>query len=169
MSMDYEAARPLIQDGDLVAVRETRGLLTPFTKFFTGSPVTHVGIALWTEDGLMMGELNSGHNHLVPLSQLSETDFDVHYPPVTRRDLVRQAVMGMLRVKVDYSVLAMLVIGLLDWVHIRVFLHARRRLVCSGWCVAVYEAAGWPERTRIMSPRELASLCVPKLQVRKQT
>jgi hypothetical protein len=160
--MRYEEIRSSICDGDLVAVRETHGFLTPFTRFFTRSPITHVGVALWMDGGLWMAELNGGKNHLVPLSQLSETDFDVYASPVADQARIRAAVSEALRVKVSYGTAALLVIGLLDWLKIRVFLHARRVLVCSGYCVSIYEAAGWPEHSRVVSPRELASLLVQK-------
>ncbi len=166
MSLTYDEARAHIKDGDCIAVRETKGLLTPFTRFFSG-PETHIGIACWIEEGLWMGELNAGRNHLIPMSQLADTDFDVYYPPVQDRVKIRASVMKMLRVKINYSLAAMVVIGFIDWLRIRVFLHPRQALVCSGWGVAVYEDAGWPEHTRIVSPRGLVSQLGLKFQVRK--
>lgn len=165
--MDYATARSLIDDGDLIAVREHSGFLTPFTRFFTRSPVTHVGIALWMDGGLWMGELNGGKNHAVPLSQLSDTDFDVYYPPVPSRAKAREAVQEALRIKIPYAFGVLPVIGLLDWLRIKVFIHARKLLVCSGWCVMVYERAGWPERTRVLSPADLVAQLTLKLQVRR--
>lgn len=164
--MDYTQARPLIQDGDLVAVRETHGFLAPLTRFFTRSPVTHAGIAIWLDGGLWMAELNGGKNHAIPLSQLQGTDFDVYNPPVVDRAAVRAATLAALRQKIGYGLAALVVIGILNWLQVKWFIHARRVLVCSGYCVMIYEAAGWPERSRIISPRELVEQLAPKLQVR---
>lgn len=164
-TLNYAQARSLIQDGDTIAVRETHGFLTPFTRFFTGSPVTHIGGALWLDGGLWMDEMNSGKNHLIPMSQLSETDFDVYECPVDRVR-ARAAALDALRLKLAYSFVVLPVIGLLNWLHIKAFVHWRRLLVCSGYRVAVYEAAGWPERSRVISPRELAAMLKLKLEVR---
>lgn len=153
--MEYFEARGQIEDGDLIAVRGETGILAFLTRLVTRSPVTHTGTAIWMDGGLWMAELNSGRNHAVPLSQLDKTDFDVYHCPVEDRAVVRQAIEAALRSKINYGFWALLVIGLLNWLQIKVFLHARRILVCSGYCVMIYETAGWPERTRILSPREL--------------
>lgn len=163
--MRYDDARPLIATGDLIAVRETHGLLAPLTRFFTRSPVTHVGTALWMDGGLWMAELNGGKNHAIPLSQLSETDFDVYECPVDRVK-VRATTLAALRLKIGYGIIALPIIGLLNWLRIKVFIHARRVLVCSGYCISIYEAAGWPERSRIVSPEELVEQLKLKLEVR---
>ncbi len=163
--MNYADARSQIQNGDCISVIGREGISAPLTRFFTGK-YTHSGIAIWMEGGLWMFELNSGHNHLVPLSQLEQTDFDVFYPPVPSRSQVREEVLKELRNKVAYSLPAFIVIGLLEWLKLRVFVHARRELVCSGVVVKVYEACGWPERSRIISPTRLAEQLTLKLSVR---
>jgi len=164
--MDYAEARSLIEDGDLISVRRKHGFLVFWIRFFTRAPDTHSGIAIWLHDGLWMAELNAGRNHAVPLSQLERTDFDVYYPPVEDRAAIRTAVLDQLRVTVNYGVLALLVIGVLDFFRLDVFVHWRRIMVCSGYCVAAYEKAGWSEHSRMVSPRKLASWLKPKLQVR---
>lgn len=166
--MDYGQARLLIEDGDCIAVRETHGILTPFTRFFTRSPVTHAGIAIWMDGGLWMAELNGGKNHAIPVSQLSETDFDVYLPPVDDRSAIRVSTMNALRLKIGYAFGAAFVIGLFDWLRLTVFLHARKLLVCSGYCVKIYEDAGWPERSRIISPRALVAQLQIKFEVRSK-
>jgi hypothetical protein len=163
--IDYATARPLIADGDCILVRETHGFLTPFTRFFSRSAYTHAGIALWMDDGLWMAELNSGKNHAVPLCQLSNTDFDVYHCPVDREAAVI-ATLDALHSKISYGIAALFVIGLLNWLRITVFLHARKILVCSGYVVAIYEAAGWSERSRMISPQELATQLKLKIEVR---
>jgi hypothetical protein len=163
--MLYQDIRDQIADGDVIAVRETHGFLTPFTRFFTHSPYTHAGVAVWFEGGLWMAELNGGKNHLIPLSQLAETNFDVFFCPVDDTIKVRLAIAESLRVKIPYSLSAVFVIGLLNLLHIHLFLHARKILVCSGYCVSILEAAGWPERSRLISPQELVKQLKLKLVV----
>lgn len=165
--MNYDKARKFITDGDMIAVRETHGFLTLFTKFFTRSGYTHTGIAIWIDDGLWLAELNAGKNHLIPLSQLADTDFDAYHCPISDVSMVRAAVLQSLRVKIPYGFAALFVIGLLCFLRLKVFLHARKVLVCSGYCVSVYEAAGWPERSRLLSPQQLADMLLKKLEVRK--
>lgn len=161
--MDYATARSYIRTGDLVAVRSVHSWLGRLTQLVTRSPYTHAGLAIWLEDGLYMAEINGGRNHLVPMSQL--TDFDVYDPPVGLSDL-KTAILAMLRLPIDYGVIAFIMIGLLNLLHLQVFIHWRRLLVCSGYCVATYEQAGWPEHSRIISPAELAKLLKLKAEVR---
>lgn len=166
-ALDYHTARHHIETGDLIAVREKEGFLTPFTRYFTSSDYTHTGIAFWMAGGLWMAEHNIGKNHAIPLSQLADSDFDVFERPAEVVDNIDEAIQWGLRTKIPYGVLALFVIGLINWLRIKVFLHARRILVCSGFSVMIYERAGWPEHTRILSPRDLAEQLKKKLEVRK--
>lgn len=164
--MRYEEARMLITDGDLIAVREKDGFLTPFTKFFTHSKITHTGIAHWMDGGLWMTEINIGKNHAIPLSQLADTPFDVFHPPVDNPLGAREAIATALRIKIPYGSVALIVIGLLNFFRIKTFVHARRVLVCTGFCVKIYEMMGWGEHTYILSPQELTDMLKIKLYVR---
>jgi hypothetical protein len=154
-----------IETGDLIAVRTAHGIMGRLTQFVTRSPYTHVGIVIRLGSDLFMAELNGGRNHLVPLSQL--TDYDVYACPTGLRD-IDGAIRQWLRLPVDYGFLAFAAIGLLDWFRIKAFVHWRQILVCSGYCVAIYETAGWPEHSRIVSPRELAADLELKLAVRPE-
>lgn len=166
--MLYDIARDQIDTGDVIAVKEKYGVLSAFTRFFTRSDYTHVGIAIWLHDGLWMAELNGGRNHIIPISQLSDVPYDVYHCPVEDRSRVDKAITDSLRVRVDYGFAALIPIGLLNFLDVKVFLHARQILVCSGYCVAILEAAGWPERSRIISPKELVADLKIKLTVRPQ-
>ncbi|MES2319945.1 MAG: hypothetical protein V4631_20890 [Pseudomonadota bacterium] len=170
MSFTYEQARPHIADGDIIEVRETHGFLTPFTKFFTRSAYTHTGSAFWGVDGgLWMSEMNGGKNHAIPLSQLSETDFDVYYRPEELDPArVRASILDHLRVKIPYGAVALFFIGFLNFFRIKAFIHWRKLLVCSGYTVADLEGAGWPECTRILSPDDLSKKLKLKMQVRRE-
>lgn len=164
-ALTYQEARSQIATGDLIAVRTPNGIMGKLTRFFTRSPYTHTGIAIWIEGGLYMGELNGGRNHLIPLSQLDHCDFDVYLPPANLTNIA-DALFFWLRLQIEYGYLAFVAIGLLNYFNIKIFVHWRQLLVCSGWCVAIYEEAGWGEHSRIISPGELAAMLTIKLQVR---
>jgi hypothetical protein len=160
--MNYADARAQIVTGDLISVRTAHGFLGWLTQVVTRSPYTHSGIARWMGDELYMAELNGGRNHLIPMSQL--TGFDVSAAPEGLAD-IDGAIAEWLRVAIPYGSLAFAAIGVLDWLRLTSFVHWRRILVCSGYCVAIYETAGWPEHTRILSPRALAALLTFKFNV----
>lgn len=151
-----------IQTGDCIAVRTAHSFMSRATQRITGSPYTHNGVAIWISGRLYMAELNGGRNHLVPLSQL--TKFDVYTCPVGPA-YVEQAILDALAQPIEYGYAAFLLIGLLNLLRIKMFVHWRKIIVCSGYCVAIYEAAGWPERSRTISPRELAEQLTLKLSV----
>jgi hypothetical protein len=165
--MNYQELRAQIEDGDLIATRIAHGLFGKLTQFFTRKVYTHCGIATWLDGGLWMVEINGGRNHAIPLSQLEDEDFDVFQPPQELdRQAIRKAALESMRVKVEYGFLAAFMIGLLGLLKLKVFVHWRKIIVCSGYCVAVYEKAGWSEHSRIISPGELADLLRLKLKIR---
>lgn len=164
--MEYAAIRDSIKTGDLIAVRNGTGIRNRLVAFFTRGPYTHCGLAIWIAGRLYMTELNDGFNHLVPLSQLDDMAFDVYaHPPELTEDALEAAIMSWLASKVDYGYLAFFTIGLLDWLRVKAFVHWRRIMVCSGYCVANWETAGWAEHSRILSPVDLAAEVVLKFAV----
>lgn len=164
--MDYAEARDLIKDGDLIAVRGAHSIIGKLTQFFTRSPYTHTGIAVWLGDRLFMADLNSGRNHLTPLSQLGS--FDVYAPPPgLNRQRIVVAVFDWLAKPIEYGFAAFIVIGLKCWLRLNTFIHWRKVIVCSGGSVQIYEMAGWSEHSRMVSPGELAAMVGPlRLAVR---
>jgi hypothetical protein len=166
MEMYYDNARGKIDTGDLIAVKAKKGLLTPFTRFFTRSPYTHVGTAFWMGESLWVAEINNGANHATPLSQFADCDFDVCSPPLgVDVERMQTAIMIALRGKIHYGWLSLPFIGLLAFLKIRTFLHARRILSCAGFSVFIYEMAGMKETTRILAPVDLVKMCTIKLSV----
>jgi hypothetical protein len=164
--MEYAASRADIKTGDLIAVRNTTGLRNRIVQFFTRGPYTHCGLAIWIGGRLYMTELNDGFNHLVPLSQLDDVAFDVYaHPPELSTEALEASIMSWLASKVDYGYTAFFAIGLLNWLRVKTFVHWRRILVCSGYCVANWERAGWAEHSRIVSPVDLAAEVVLKFSV----
>lgn len=138
--MNYEQARPLVQDGDLVAVRSARGGLSALTRWVTRSPYTHTAMAIWIADGLWVAEMGLGGNHLVPLSHYKDRRFDVFDCPV-ERETVRRWTLTVMREPIEYD--------LLDLLHIAVHhllgtpLPNARGCVCSAFNAATYLWAGW--------------------------
>lgn len=165
--MNYAEARSQIQDGDLIAVCGTEGFLSPFTRFFTRSRYTHVGVALWMDGGLWLAEINAGANHATPLSQFAVNDFDVYHKPAECTGDIRAAIHTALCIKIHYGFSALPVVGFLNWFRIKVFVHARRIIECAGFCIMIYELAGYPEYTRILSPVDITRLLVLRLSVSK--
>jgi hypothetical protein len=161
--MTYDEYAPLIKNGDLISVCVAHGIMGKATQFFTRSQYTHSGLAMWLGGELFMAELNGGRNHLIPIIQL--TDFDVHACPTELTD-VHGAIRKWLSYPVPYGFVAFVAIGLLNWLRIKYYVHWRRILVCSGYCVAIYETAGWQEHSRVISPGELAALLKFKFSVR---
>lgn len=152
-----------INTGDLIAVRKAHGILGRLTQIITRSPYTHVGTAIWLAGKLFVAELNGGRNHLIPIIQIDE--YDVYECPEGLEN-IEAAIMRWLDFSISYGMVAFVAIGFLDWFKIKTFVHWRKILVCSGYCVAIYETAGWPEHSHIISPRELASELKLKLEVR---
>jgi hypothetical protein len=164
--MQYEEARSQIQTGDLIAVRDVHNLLGTVTQFFTKSPYTHTGVAIWLGGRLFIAELNSGRNHLTPVSQLK--NFDVFEPPEgLDRKAIELAIFIWLAEPIEYGYLAFLIIGIKCSLGLNVFIHWRKIMVCSGGSVKIYEMAGWGEHSRMISPGELTMLVgARKVQVR---
>lgn len=157
--MLYQEARKAIETGDTIAVRTSHGILGDLTKSITSSAYTHVGAAIWVAGRLYMAELNGGRNHLVPLSQL--TDFDVYARPAgISVEAAEEAILFWLTESIPYGFLTFVAIGFLNCFRIKMFVHWRKSMVCSGFVVAIYERAGWPERSRVISPQELVDQLV---------
>lgn len=165
--MMYNDYAPQINTGDLISIPTAHSWLGKATQFFTRKKYTHSGLAMWLGGELFMAELNGGRNHLVPILQLK--DFDVHECPPGLQD-IDGAIRQWLSYPVPYGFIAFVAIGLLNWLQIKLFVKWRNILVCSGYCVAIYQTAGWTKRvSRVISPGHLADELVPKLTVRMTT
>ena len=165
-NLNYNEARKLIDNGDLVSIRTSHGIMGNLTKYFTRSDYTHCGIAIWIEGGLYIGELNGGRNHLTPLSQYENAEFDVFYPPRgLKSDTIKDSVMKKLRSQIDYGYLAFVAIGITEWLKLKAYPNWRNTLVCSSWCITVYEDAGWSKQSHLISPGGLSKMLDLKLSV----
>jgi hypothetical protein len=175
--MLYSDARPLIETGDLIAVRDVHSIVGRLTVLFTRKPYTHTGVARWLDGCLYMADLNSGRNHLTAVSQLQA--FDVAGPPEgLERSFIERATDSWLEKQINYGFAAFVVIGLKCLLRLKVFIHWRQVVVCSGGSVQIYETAAqmmreaglqppaaWLEHSRMISPGELFAELKPKLSV----
>lgn len=164
--MQYEEIRDQIETGDLISIRSAKSLLNRMTKFFTG-PYTHSGQAIWMAGRLWVTELNGGRNHLIPLSQLRGTEFDVHArPPELTAEACEVAILENLGRKVNYGYAALVAIGLIEWLKLTLVVKWSKILVCSGYCIKNWQDAGWKgAASRVVSPTKLAGMVRLKFAV----
>lgn len=163
--MRYHDDRDLIETGDMIAVREATSWHARLTQIVTFSPYTHEGAAIWREGDLYLAEVNGGRNHLTAIEHWS--DYDVYERPDQLDPVaVENSTLRWLRQTVAYNFLAFVLIGLMELLRVRAFVHWRRKQVCSGAVVAIFEGAGWPEHSRVISPRALAAELKFKLAIR---
>jgi hypothetical protein len=163
--MKYFDARPLIHDGDLIGTKKVHSLFGIFTVAFTGE-YTHVGTAIWLEDGLWMAELNGGRNHVVPLSQLRLDSFDVFKPPRgIDRTRLKPAILEALRDTESYGFFTTIVTGIKEFFNIPITINWRKNRHCAGFCVSIYDRAGWGGHSYVVSPTALCSTLTMKLRV----
>lgn len=165
--MNYDEVRPLLETGDVIGVKRKDGTLAKLTQHFTESDYTHIGIILKMTNGVWMAELNSGRNHLIPLSQLQDMQFDVYDPPsCLNRSHIRAAILRWLRFPVEYGFIAFVCIGLMDYFNIKFPVLSKNILVCSGYIVRIFQTAGWDERiSPFQSPAELLKMLHLKFKV----
>lgn len=138
--MKYLEARDRINTGDLVAVKSRQGFLPTLTRLVDG-PYTHTGIAIWIEGGLYISEINSGGNHLVPLSQVDQP-FSVLPSPVSTNGGLRGSLFYNLRSKVHYGFVGLIRIGLYSLFGV-VTKPWTEDPVCDEFSIKVYKDAGW--------------------------
>jgi hypothetical protein len=85
--------------------------------------------------------------------------FDVFKrPPEISQFAAQTAIHYALRSVLDYSQLALFVIGLKEWLRSKLIIHWRNFLVCSGWCVYAYQTAGWKDCSRVISPQKFSEM-----------
>lgn len=143
--MRYDDARPMIQTGDLIAVRRRSGPLAIATVIVTNSPYTHTGVALWVgppgDRRLLMAHINGGGASLVPVSQEAEFGFNVYPCPVDRAEVERK-IWATIGLRISYS-------GT-DLVYILLYLKLGLPLpkqgddyICSALSAHLYLLAGW--------------------------
>lgn len=141
--MIYAEARPLIRNGDLVAVKRRNGLLPILTRLVTNSPYTHTGVAVWSDGRLLMAQANGGGVNLAPLSQEASTaDFDVYGCPVDGAAAVLQAWL-LLDTRTYYSFADLWRIFLFMRLGIALPKNESGGMICSTLSARIYQFAGW--------------------------
>lgn len=164
--MNYDEARQYIEDGDTIAIITPHNWIGKITQFFTRREYTHTGIAVWIDGGLYLAELNGGGNHLTPLSHWRDADFDVCQMPIGLVN-IRESIFDILRDPIEYAYEGFLAAGARVFFKIKQGIHWRTRLICVGFCVAVYERSGWGKRDRVIAPFELVDQLKIKIKVRR--
>lgn len=171
--MRYHIARGLIQDGDLIAVRQRRGVLPALTRVVTRSPYTHTAIAVWGGFGgasrLLVAESNGGGCSLSPLSHYENVDFDVFRCPVDRV-AATSALWNLIGVEIAYGFTDLFRIAANRMLGVplppRPDTHA---MICSALSATIYMNSGWkPVLPTIPAPSDVVRALIthPFLEVR---
>jgi hypothetical protein len=164
--MNYTEARKKIKTGDIINIRKHSGIISKLTEIFTRSPYTHTGISIWLNGGLWMAEINSGHNHLIPLSQFADINFDVFECPVDRNK-VRTDILESLRVRVNYGIISFILLGIYNLFRIKERVSSLKDKVCSEYVQDILINAGWNSPGKMVSPYDLSKILKLKFEVRK--
>ncbi|MES9873158.1 MAG: hypothetical protein ABW146_08605 [Candidatus Sedimenticola sp. 6PFRAG7] len=153
--MRYLTARGRIKDGDLIALKRSRGWFWQLVRWVTRSAYTHTAVAVWLEGGLYVVEMNSAGNVLVPLSQY-RSPFDVFACPVNRAQ-AKEMALWSLRNPIGYGWTDLLYIA----AHNLLALRTPRDtggIVCSALSALIYRQAGWQATLpNIPSPADLVA------------
>ena len=139
LKMTYDEARHQIRTGDVIGVRGRKGPLAWLTRLVTWSPYTHVGIALWVGGGLYLAEINGGGNHLIPMSQIAHTGFDVVRCPAHPAD-VPYAIETQLHDHQGYGFGTLVTIAARRVFGVEL---AGDGAVCSSYAATILTLAGW--------------------------
>lgn len=142
--MNYAAARDLIQDGDVIAVKRRSGVLAVLTRLVTKRPETHTGIAVWSGGRLLLVQANGGGVNVIPLSQEAEFAFDVYDPPagLDRSEIVARA-WEAIGARLSYAVADLFEIWLYLWFGIPLPAKPGEDPICSLLTARILIAAGW--------------------------
>lgn len=166
--MNYKEIRPFLQTGDIVGVRHPENILGTATQYFTNSPYTHVGIIVRKRqgNGVWLAELNSGKNHLIPMSQLKDKQFDIFQCPVSNQTHIASSIDRWLRYPIHYGFKNFILIGLNSYIGVKIPPIFGDELVCSGFVLRILQTAGWDvDMSPLLSPGELLSNFVLKYQI----
>jgi hypothetical protein len=139
--MDYDQARPLIQTGDLIAVKG-RNFFAKGVRLVTGSAYSHTAIALWDGSRLLVAQSNAGGCCLVPLSQYCDGDFDVYASPANRAT-VESCAWQTVGKRIAYSIADLVRIAAHLWLHVPLPDQDDGGRVCSSLSAFIYQQAGW--------------------------
>lgn len=118
MKMSYEEARGVIEDGDIVFVREKMSLARPIRSlimFFTNSHYIHVGIAFWVRvcghNHLMIAEAQGGaKRRIINMSYYQKRKMDVVTSPAEWNATCEKAIANL--GVVDYGWLDAIYVGI---------------------------------------------------------
>ena len=137
--MRYDEARSSIENGDLIAVRRKTGFFANLTRVVSETDYTHDAIAVWSENRLFAAGMLGSGNCLVPLSQYSDTDFDI-FPCPADRVLAYQSTFSLLGRHIPYSFRDWPTTGIRKLINLDLG-HSKEGMICTAFCVQVYRDA----------------------------
>lgn len=155
----YEAIRALVLDGDAFLVKR-RGFVSGLIRALTGESYSHVALAVWMDDALMIAEMREFRGFQITLASrwITEQDGQVVWgqAPVRGSQCIRRDVALTKRLKPSYGYFGLVRIW---WSQIRNKRgkgHARQ---CSTWVQAIWEGQGYDRFTRSADPGDIAEHC----------
>jgi hypothetical protein len=172
--MTYANARDDIKTGDLIAVRNRKGLAAWLIRLVTRSPYTHTGVAFWLGPRLLIAETEQGPASLVPISQYAAYDFDVFDAPVAPGVglIARIAIFEVLGTRITYAWTDLIRIWLHEWFGTSLPKPSADARICSTLSELIYQHMGWEppaDAPRLMTPRDLVAAinAAPRLEIRR--
>lgn len=168
-TVDYDATRPLIKDGDVLMYRG-RSLESRLIRWATRSKYSHAGLAVWWNDRLMVMEAVGRGVVLSPLSKnvrsySGSVEWFSSVEEISAEERVRMIQIAQQELGKEYALWRALILG---WrvlfqkdIEKRDGLRREARLFCSHYVAAVYNAIGKDLKRgvsdRFMSPGDIAS------------
>ena len=142
----YKLGRNLIDDGDIVFVRNKKTITARVIQFFTRSPYSHVGIAFWVEiekqPRLMIVEAQGKtKRRILNMSFYSENQLDVIQAPKEWKFVYNKALEKL--GKVDYGYFEAAYVGLREFLlqYFKITLPTKDLpgQICSEFVASVYD------------------------------
>lgn len=163
----YKTARRSIGNGDIIACHY-RGGFWSLVRRITGSKISHVGIAVWLGQGLYVAEMQQGGNILRPLSQTT-SDFTVYKNPVSANK-TKSVTLTVLRQRIRYAFLNLLLIGFNHLLHLRISNSSRAKATCGTFVRRILVRSGWHPGNlpKNPSPAQLVKQLQPKFFIQQR-
>lgn len=144
----YEEVRNKVQDGDIIFIRDKKGIFSKIIRFFTKSKFSHAGIAFWMSSGghrrLMIVEAQGGaKRRIVNLSYHSDGKYLAIAAPKSWSSINHNALEKLN--KVSYGYLEAIYVGfrefLLKYFDIKIKMFGFPGEICSEFIANVYDLA----------------------------
>jgi hypothetical protein len=159
----YSVIRYDIADGDLIAVKCPKTFIQKLITWATQSNYFHVGIAVWSNDRLLVAQMSTSGDNLVPLSQYA--NFDVYKCPVYS-GLVTDKIWQILGTFQPYNFKDAILAGINIRFNTNIGTPVASSMICSELVKVVYKECGWyPDFAGIPTPGYVSSKLTLKYSV----